>query len=217
MKKKNLLLYVALGFIFISLLKSCGSSNNKPTEISANEQLLERIGLLEEENKKLKEDYEKIKTDYEKIKTDYDNMKLVKDSETKPIEKPPVESTTEETTNEPLPQPTNDREPGNKLSEKDRKELAIVFAQDYVEDMTGIKMSVAKGDFNVSIQNYSPKHDAYIVTYNDSNNARIKYIFDWDGTESDGYYENDPWYLLVNGVEYYNELDVKRENAINDK
>lgn len=209
MKKKKIL-YGILFLVFILILKSCLTSDNKPKESATNEELLKRIGQLEEENKKLREDYEKIKTDY-------DNMKLVKDSETKPIEKPPVESTTEETTTEPLPQPTNDIEPGEKLSEKDRKELAIVFAQDYVEDETGIKMSVAKGNFNVSIQNYSPKHDAYIVTYTDSNNSRIKYIFDWDGTESDGYYENDPWYLLVNGVEYYNELDTKRDNAMNDK
>ena len=210
MKKKKIL-YGILFLVFILILKSCLTSDDKPKESATSEELLKRIGQLEEENKKLKEDFEKIKTDY-------DNMKLVQDSETKPIEKSSVETTTtKETTNEISPQPTNDRQTGKKLPEKDRKDLAIVFAQDYVENQTGIKMSVGKGDFNVSIQNYSPKHEAYIVTYTDSNNPGIKYIFDWDGTESDGYYENDPWYLLVNGVEYYNELDIKRENAINDK
>lgn len=211
MKKRNLLLIIS-AVLLIILLKSCTSSKTPVENNSTNKQLLERIGQLEEENKKLKEDNEKIKTDYE-------NMKSSQNSESEPVDKPPVETkTTEETTNEASSQPTNDRTPGKKLSEKDRKELAIVFAQDYVKENTGIKMSVFKGDFNVSIQNYGPKHDAYIVTYKDSVNPRIKFIFDWDGMEqeSGGYYKHDPWYLLVNGIEYYNELDIKRENAIND-
>lgn len=211
--KKKYLLYIVLGFVFILLIKSCGSSKNKSTDASTNEQLLERIGQLEDENKKLKEDYEQIKTDYE-------NLKSAQNSKSEPSEASTLEpSSTEQITNESSPQPTNDRKVGKKLSEKDRKELAIVFAQDYVEKNTGIKMSIAKGNFNVAIQNYSPKHDAYIVTYKDSDNSRIKFIFDWDGIEQDsgGYYKHDPWYLLVNGIEYYNELDTKRENAINDK
>lgn len=210
MKVKHVV-YVAIGMVIVLLLKSCGSEPN--IDNSTNEQLLKRIGELENENKELKIEIEKLKNDNNILKS---SQNVEKES----LENPPVEANTkEQSTNEPSQQPTNDRQPGKKLSEKDRKELAIVFAQDYVEDKTGIKMSVAKGNFNVAIQNYSPKHDAYIVTYKDSDNSRIKFIFDWDGIEQDsgGYYKHDPWYLLVNGIEYYNELDTKRENAINDK
>lgn len=210
MKVKHVL-FVAIGIVIVLLLKSCGSEPN--IDNSTNEQLLKRVGELENENKELK-------IEIEKLKNDNNILKSSQNVETKSIENPLVETNTkEQPINEPSSQSTNDREPGKKLSEKDRKELAIVFAQDYVEKQTGIKMSVAKGDFNVAIQNYSPKHDAYIVTYKDSDNSRIKFIFDWDGIEQDsgGYYKHDPWYLLVNGTEYYNELDTKRENAINDK
>ena len=212
MKKRNLLLIIPV-VLLIVLLKSCTSSRTSNVYNSTNEQLLKRVGELEDENKELK-------IEIEKLKNDNNILKSSRNVETKSIEKTLVETNTkEQPVDEPSSQSTNDREPGKKLSEKDRKELAIVFAQDYVEKQTGIKMSVAKGDFNVAIQNYSPKHDAYIVTYKDSDNSRIKFIFDWDGIEQDsgGYYKHDPWYLLVNGTEYYNELDTKRENAINDK
>lgn len=212
MKKRNLLLIIPT-ILLIILLKSCTSSRTSNVDNSTNEQLLKRVGELEDENKELK-------IEIEKLKNDNNILKSSQNFEKESLENPPVEANIkEQPTNEPSQQVTNDRQPGKKLSEKVRKELAIVFAQDYVEDKTGIKMSVAKGNFNVAIQNYSPKHDAYIVTYKDSDNSRIKFIFDWDGIEQDsgGYYKHDPWYLLVNGIEYYNELDTKRENAINDK
>lgn len=210
MKVKHVL-YIAIGVVIVLLFKSCASEST--VDNSTNEQLLKRVGELEAKNKELK-------IEIEKLKDDNNILKSSRNAEKESIENPPVEANTkEQPINEPTTQPTNDREPGKKLSEKDRQELAIVFAQDYVEKQTGIKMSLAKGDFNVAIQNYSPKHDAYIVTYKDADNPRIKFIFDWDGIEqnSGGYYKHDPWYLLVNGTEYYNELDTKRENAINDK
>lgn len=56
--KKKYLPYILIGLVLIFILKSCGSAKKPHVENSTNEQLLKRIGELEEENKKLKKDYE---------------------------------------------------------------------------------------------------------------------------------------------------------------
>ena len=62
------------------------------------------------------------------------------------------------------------------------------------------------------------------MTYSDNENDRIKLIFDYTGdlekANEDPFKELvnvDYWYYLENGEEIYNEMDIKRENAMNDQ
>ena len=99
----------------------------------------------------------------------------------------------------------------------------IVFEK-YLEDNTFIKPKTFRGKYNVATQKYNDKHTAYIVTYSDNENDRIKLIFDYTGdlekANEDTFKELvnvDYWYYLENGEEIYNEMDIKRENAMNDQ
>lgn len=87
MKVKHVL-YVAIGIVIVLLLKSCGSEPN--IDNSTNEQLLKRVGELENENKELK-------IEIEKLKDDNNILKSSRNAETKSIEKTPLKSKTEET------------------------------------------------------------------------------------------------------------------------
>lgn len=99
----------------------------------------------------------------------------------------------------------------------------IVFEK-YLEDNTFIKPKTFRGKYNVATQKYNDKHTAYIVTYSDNENDRIKLIFDYTGdlekANEDPFEELvnvDYWYYLENGEEIYNEMDAKRENAMKDQ
>lgn len=48
MMKKKYLPYILIGLVLIFTLKACGSGKKPPVETSTNEQLLKRIGELEE-------------------------------------------------------------------------------------------------------------------------------------------------------------------------
>lgn len=78
-------------------------------------------------------------------------------------------------------------------------------------------MKSFRGDFNVATQNFGDS-TAYIVTYKDKDNPRIKLIFAWDGDTSKDLEDAnfDPWYYLENGDEKFNELDEKRDEALNN-
>lgn len=109
---------------------------------------------------------------------------------------------------------------------KENKEEAfgIFVFENYLKENTFIKSKIFSGNYNVATQKYNDKHTAYIVTYSDKDNKRIKLIFDYTGdieaTDEDSFkaLENvDYWYYLENGNELYNEMDEKREKAINDQ
>lgn len=85
MKKRNLLLIIAL---IIFTFSSCGNKSNYDN--SSNEDLLKRIGELEEENKKLKEQLES---------SNNDELKPPQNVETKSMEKTPT--ATKETSQKP--------------------------------------------------------------------------------------------------------------------
>lgn len=105
----------------------------------------------------------------------------------------------------------------NKL--KDQKQLFIkdIFLK-YMQENSSIDIqSLLSGQFNIAEQNYNDKHTAYIVTWKNKNNPRIKLIFDWNGNIDEKYEDIDFWYYLENGNEIYNEMDIKREKAINDQ
>ena len=67
MKKRNLLLIIPV-VLLIVLLKSCTSSRTSNVDNSTNEQLLKRVGELEDENKELKIEIEKLKNS---VKSDF--------------------------------------------------------------------------------------------------------------------------------------------------
>lgn len=109
---------------------------------------------------------------------------------------------------------------------KENKEEAfgIFVFENYLKENTFIKPKIFSGNYNVATQKYNDKHTAYIVIYSDKDNKRIKLIFDYTGdieaTDEDSFKELanvDYWYYLENGNELYNEMDEKREKAINDQ
>lgn len=102
--------------------------------------------------------------------------------------------------------------------------FGIFVFENYLKENTFIKPKLFRGSYNVATQKYNDKHTAYIVTYSDKDNRRIKLIFDYTGdieaTDEDSFkaLENvDYWYYLENGNEIYNEMSEKREKAINDQ
>ena len=82
MKKRNLLLIIPV-VLLIVLLKSCTSSRTSNVDNSTNEQLLKRVGELEDENKELK-------SQIAKLKDDNNILKSSQNVETKSIEKSPT-------------------------------------------------------------------------------------------------------------------------------
>lgn len=108
---------------------------------------------------------------------------------------------------------------------QNKEEAFGIFVFDnYLKENTFIKPKIFRGEYNVATQKYNDKHTAYIVTYSDKDNRRIKLIFDYTGdieaTDEDSFkaLENvDYWYYLENGNEIYNEMEEKREKAINDQ
>lgn len=109
---------------------------------------------------------------------------------------------------------------------KENKEEAFgIFVFDnYLKENTFIEPKIFSGNYNVATQKYNDKHTAYIVIYSDKDNKRIKLIFDYSGdieaTDEDSFKELanvDYWYYLENGNEIYDELEEKREKAINDQ
>lgn len=111
------------------------------------------------------------------------------------------------------------------MVKKNKEEAFGIFVFDnYLKENTFIKPKLFRGSYNVATQKYNDKHTAYIVTYSDKDNKRIKLIFDYTGdieaTDEDSFkaLENvDYWYYLENGNEIYDELKEKREKAINDQ
>ena len=102
--------------------------------------------------------------------------------------------------------------------------FGIVVFDNYLEENTFIKPKLFRGKYNVATQKINDKHTSYIVTYSDKDNKRIKLIFDYTGdiekADKDPFKELanvDYWYYLENGNEIYNEMNEKREKAINDK
>lgn len=88
----------------------------------------------------------------------------------------------------------------------------------YVTRNSDVKLKTFSGNFNVASHKLGDS-TPYIVTYKDKNNPRIKLIFDWDGDTSKDLEDTsfDPWYYLENGDEKFNELDAKREKALNNQ
>lgn len=102
--------------------------------------------------------------------------------------------------------------------------FGITVFREFMKKNTSIKPKLFMGGYNVATQKYNDKHTAYIVTYSDKDNKRIKLIFDYTGdierAVKDPFKEMenvDYWYYLENGNELYNEMNEKREKAINDK
>lgn len=96
--------------------------------------------------------------------------------------------------------------------------------REFMKKNTSIKTKLFMGSYNVATQKINDKHTAYIVTYSDKENKRIKLIFDYTGdiekAVEDPFKEMenvDYWYYLENGNEIYNEMNEKRQEAINDK
>lgn len=121
------------------------------------------------------------------------------------------------------------KEEAKKQEQENKKQsmeeyFGVVVFNDYLEKNTFIKPKKIRGEYEVATQKYNDKHTAYIVTYSDKDNKRIKLIFDYTGdlekAEEDPFkaLENvDYWYYLENGNEIYDELKEKREKAINDQ
>lgn len=110
------------------------------------------------------------------------------------------------------------------VMENKEEAFGIFVFDNYLKENTFLEPKIFSGNYNVATQKYNDKHTAYIVTYSDKDNKRIKLIFDYSGdieaTDEDSFkaLENvDYWYYLENGNEIYNEMSEKREKAINDQ
>ena len=110
------------------------------------------------------------------------------------------------------------------VKENKKEAFGIFVFENYLKENTFIKPKIFSGNYNVATQKYNDKHTAYIVTYSDKDNKRIKLIFDYTGdieaTDEDSFKKLanvDYWYYLENGNEIYDELKEKREKAINDQ
>ncbi len=103
---------------------------------------------------------------------------------------------------------------GEKYPEDDLQSLAYVFTQEIVKEKTGKDIKDDYDNYKLSTQKYNDDYNTYIITYSDSENKRIKYIFEWDEKKHKDGFKKDDWYLLVNGNVIFDELDAKREEAI---
>lgn len=103
---------------------------------------------------------------------------------------------------------------GEKYSEEELQSLAYVFTQEIVKEKTGKDITDDYDNYNLATQKYNDDYNTYIITYSDSENKRIKYIFEWDEIKHKDAFKKDDWYLLVNGEVIFDELDSKREEAM---
>lgn len=121
MTKKNLL-WIIPAVLLIILLKSCTSSRTPSVDNSTNEQLLKRVGELEDENKELKTELAKIKGENTKLQNDNNKLRLSQNVETESIEKPPLKTKTDET------------KPETKVDKKMADDLIWQFKLDFEND-----------------------------------------------------------------------------------
>ena len=104
---------------------------------------------------------------------------------------------------------------GEKYNEDELESLSYVFTQNIVEEKTGLKISDDYDNYNIATQKFNDEYNTYIITYSDENNRRIKYIFEWDEIKPEKNFNKEDWYLLVNGEVIFDNLDTKRDEAMN--